>query len=61
MPLISAKFYEGRLNAETEPRLVEALTNALVSVFGPEIREQTWVILEEVPRGRWGVGARTSS
>jgi|HubBroStandDraft_4_1064222.scaffolds.fasta_scaffold37432_2 4-oxalocrotonate tautomerase len=60
MPLITAKFYEGRLNAETEPKLVEALTDALVSVFGPEIREQTWVVLEETPRRRWGVGGRTT-
>jgi len=61
MPLISAKFYEGRLTAETEPRLIEALTNALVSVLGPEVREQTWVMLEEVPRRRWGVGGHASS
>lgn len=54
MPLITAKFYEGRLNAQTEPKLVEALTDALVSVFGPEIREQTWVVLEEF-RGGDGV------
>ncbi len=60
MPLITAKFYEGRLNAETEPKLVEALTDALVSVFGPEIREQTWFVLEETPRRRWGVGGRTT-
>ena len=61
MPLITAKFYEGRLTPETEPQLVKALTDALASVFGPEIREQTWVVLEEVPRRRWGVAGRTSA
>ena len=54
MPLITAKFYEGRLNAQTEPKLVEALTDALVSVFGPEIREQTWVVLEETSAAAMG-------
>jgi 4-oxalocrotonate tautomerase family enzyme len=61
MPLINATFFEGRLDAQTEPRLIEALTEALVSVFGPEIREQTWVVLHEVPRRRWGVAGHPSS
>jgi len=61
MPLITATFFEGRLDTETEPRLIEALTDALASVFGPEIREQTWVVLQEVPRHRWGVAGHPSS
>lgn len=60
MPLITAKMFEGRLDPDTEPRVIAALTEALVSVFGEEIRDQTWVVLEEVPRTRWGFGGRTA-
>jgi 4-oxalocrotonate tautomerase len=60
VPLITAKMFEGRLDADTEPRVVAALTDALVSVFGEEIRDQTWIILEEVPRSRWGFGGQTA-
>jgi 4-oxalocrotonate tautomerase len=60
MPLVEAKVFEGRLTDETEPKLIAALTDAFVSVFGEEIREVTWVVLEEVPRSRWGVGGKPS-
>jgi 4-oxalocrotonate tautomerase len=56
MPLVTAKMFEGRLTPDTEPRLIDALTDAIVSVFGEELRDATWIVLEEIPRARWGVG-----
>jgi 4-oxalocrotonate tautomerase len=58
MPYVNATFFEGRLDQDIEARLLEALTDAIVSVFGEPIREQTWVTLEEVPRSRWGFGGK---
>jgi len=34
MPLIEVKLYEGRLNEETAPVLIEKFTNVLVEVYG---------------------------
>ena len=61
MPLVTAKMFEGRLTDETEPKLIAALTDAIVSVFGEELRNDTWVVLEDVPRSRWGIGGRAAS
>ena len=56
MPYISVKIYEHRLDAETEPALIERLTDAVVAVYGEEIRSATWITLEPVPAHRWGIG-----
>jgi len=61
MPLIEVKLYEGRLNAETAPALVEKFTNVLVEVFGEGVREHTTVLLEEVSPRNWGVAGKAGA
>ena len=46
MPIINVKVYEGRLNDETEPKLIADMTQVLVDNFGEGMREHTTVILE---------------
>lgn len=58
MPIVTTKLFEGRLDAENEPKLIAALTDALVSVFGEDVRDKTWVVLEETPPSRWGFGGK---
>jgi 4-oxalocrotonate tautomerase len=58
MPYINVKIYEHRLDADTEPALIERLTDAVVAVYGEEIRSATWITLEPVPAHRWGIGGR---
>jgi 4-oxalocrotonate tautomerase len=59
MPLIQVKLYDHRLEDETvAPRIVSALTNALASVVGESVRDGTWVILDTVPPGHWGIAGR---
>jgi 4-oxalocrotonate tautomerase len=60
MPIINVKVYEGRLTGETEPKLIEGMTQVLVDVFGEGMREHTTVILEEVKPSRWGVAGKAS-
>jgi 4-oxalocrotonate tautomerase len=55
MPLIEVKIYEDRLTEQTRPALISALTGATVSVFGPEISANTWIVLTPVPRDHWGI------
>ena len=60
MPIINVKVYEGRLNAETEPKLIEDFTQVLVDTFGEGMREHTTVILEGVKPSRWGVAGKSA-
>ena len=56
MPLIRVKLIEGAVAAEKKRKLITELTNSFVSVIGEDIRPITWVILEEVKNGDWGMG-----
>jgi 4-oxalocrotonate tautomerase len=56
MPLAQLKGLSGYLSAEQKAELIRKVTDAIVSVEGEGLRSVTWVILEEVPSGQWGVG-----
>lgn len=56
MPLAQLKGLSGFLNAEQKSELIRKVTDAIVSVEGEGLRSVTWVIIEEVPSGDWGVG-----
>jgi 4-oxalocrotonate tautomerase len=58
MPYIEAKFFEGRLDDAKSAALIEGITDALAAVFGDDVRRVTWVVLEEVPRTRWGIDGK---
>ena len=55
MPLIRVKLIEGAVTPEKKRQLITELTNSFVSVIGEDIRPITWVILEEVKNGDWGM------
>ncbi len=56
MPLAHLKGLSGFLSAEQKGELIRKVTAAIVSVEGEGLRSVTWVIIEEVPSGNWGVG-----
>lgn len=56
MPLVAIKGVSGYLSPEQKKALIERVTDAVLSVEGEGIRPVTWVILEDVPEGQWGVG-----
>lgn len=59
MPLIQVTAFKQRFaDAEQGHRLIAALTDALVSVYGEDVREETWVILDGVEPDRWGFGGK---
>ncbi|PXY18892.1 MFS transporter [Prauserella muralis] len=61
VPLIEVKLFEGRLSEDTESRLIDSLTDAITGVLGDSVRAQTWVVLDEVPARRWGIGGSPGS
>jgi 4-oxalocrotonate tautomerase len=56
MPLINVKVIENVFTAEQKHDIVERLTDAMVSVEGENMRPVTWVVIEEVNSGDWGIG-----
>ncbi len=58
MPLINVKLIENVFTAEQKHDIVERLTEAMVDVEGENMRPVTWVIVEEVTSGDWGIGGK---
>jgi len=58
MPLASIKVIEGVFSRDEKQRMIEKVTEAIVSVEGENLREKTLVILEEVKGGNWGIGGK---
>lgn len=56
MPLAQLKGLSGYLSMEQKQELIRKVTDAIVSVEGEGLRPVTWVIVEDVPSGQWGVG-----
>ena len=57
MPFVTVRVFEDRLSDEEfAGRLTSAMTEAVVSVCGENSRENTWVIVEGVPRSQWSFG-----
>jgi 4-oxalocrotonate tautomerase len=56
MPLVEVKLIEGVFTEEQKNRMVEKLTDAMVSIEGENLRGVTWVTIEEVRSGAWGIG-----
>ena len=56
MPLIQVKLIEDVFSAAQKKEIISKLTNAMVSVEGENMRPVTWVVIEEVRSGEWGIG-----
>jgi 4-oxalocrotonate tautomerase len=52
------KLIEGVFNADEKETIIEKLTDAMVSVEGESMRPVTWVTIEEVASGEWGIGGK---
>jgi 4-oxalocrotonate tautomerase len=58
MPLIQVKVIEGVFTEAQKRDIVRRLTDAMVSVEGEAMRPVTWVVVEEVRSGDWGMGGK---
>lgn len=58
MPLINVKLIEDVFTPEQKRRIVEELTDAMVAIEGESMRPVTWVVVEEVRSGDWGIAGK---
>ncbi|SHO43721.1 tautomerase family protein [Desulfopila aestuarii] len=56
MPLINVKVIEGVFSESQKKEIVQKLTDAMVSIEGENMRPVTWVVIDEVKNGNWGIG-----
>jgi 4-oxalocrotonate tautomerase len=58
MPLIEVKLIENVVPPAKQQELIARITDAVVAVGGESIRSHTWVLLEEVRSGDWGIAGK---
>ena len=59
MPLVEVKVIEGVFSQDQKRQIVEGVTEAMVAVEGEALRGVTWVLVEEIRSGQWGIGGRS--
>jgi 4-oxalocrotonate tautomerase len=58
MPLIQVKLIEEVFTPAQKKEIITKLTDAMVAIEGENLRPVTWVVIEEVPSGEWGIGGQ---
>ena len=58
MPLINVKLIDGVFSQAQKQQMVAKLTDAMVTIEGENMRSVTWVVIEEVKSGDWGLGGK---
>lgn len=56
MPLVQIKGVGGYLSLAQKQDMIAKVTDAVLSVEGEGLRQVTWVTIEDVQPGAWGVG-----
>jgi 4-oxalocrotonate tautomerase len=59
MPLIQVKMIEDVFTPEEKKDLIAKLTDAIVAIKGENVRPVTWVTIEDVRSGDWGIGGQS--
>lgn len=58
MPLVEVNVFEDELTVGQTKELIQKITDAVTTVTGEKLRDVTWVIVNEVKSGNWGVGGK---
>lgn len=61
MPFVNVKLIAGVFSAEEKKEMITKLTDTMVSIEGENMRPVTWVVVEEVASGEWGIGGNALS
>ncbi len=58
MPFVNVKIIEGVFSESQKQDIVRKLTDTMVAIEGENMRQVTWVVVEEVKSGDWGIGGQ---
>lgn len=51
--------FDRRIEQDTVDRVVRELTEGLSRALNEDVRSGTWVIVEGIPSGQWGIDGKT--
>jgi 4-oxalocrotonate tautomerase len=58
MPLVDIQLIEGVFDADQKREMIEAVTDTMVRIEGEAMRGVTWVRVQEIASGEWGIGGK---
>ena len=58
MPLVNVRLIEGVFTPTQKQDMIRKLTDAMVSIEGENMRQVTFVVIDEVKSGDWGIGGK---
>lgn len=58
MPMVKINVIENVFTADQKREMIAKVTDAMVAIEGEAMRGVTWVIVEEVKEGDWGIGGQ---
>ena len=61
MPLCTIKMFKGELTEAQAADLIHRITEAIIPFVGEKLRGSTWVLIEEIASGSWGIGGKAFS
>jgi 4-oxalocrotonate tautomerase len=56
MPFVNVKLIKGVFDPDQKQEMIHKLTETMVGIEGEAMRQVTWVTIEEVESGDWGIG-----
>ena len=59
MPLVDIQLIKGAFDDVQKREMIEKVTDAMVAIEGEVMRGVTWVRIQEVASGEWGIGGKT--
>lgn len=61
MPFLNVKLIEGVFTPTQKQEMIRKLTETMVAIEGENMRPVTWVVIEEVKSGDWGIAGNPLS
>jgi 4-oxalocrotonate tautomerase len=58
MPIITIKVFQDELTTKQTGQLIGDITEAVIPFVGEALRNSTWVLVEEIKNGSWGIGGK---
>ena len=58
MPIVNVQLIEGVFDSDQKREMIEKLTETMVEIEGENMRGVTFVVVEEVKSGHWGIGGQ---
>jgi 4-oxalocrotonate tautomerase len=59
MPLVTIDVIKDVFTTEQKKSIIEKVTDAMVAIEGETMRGVTWVKINEIQQGDWGIGGQT--